>query len=321
MKHNWKVTAILLSMFVITQVIGLFVTAAYANPVVIGNETVNLVPFGMEPPAVEAAPALGSIVFSFVIAILLIFLLMKFKAAIVLRTWFFIVVILAIGIVLNIILVSVNPDWGLREINLGILTPTIAEFVSVIVALPLAFFKVFKREIFTHNLTELLVYPGIAVVFIPILNVWTAIALLILISAYDMYAVWHSGFMQKMAKYQISHLKFFAGFFVPYMSKGDRVKLQKIKSAKKSKKDKEKALGKLSVNLAILGGGDVVFPIITAGVVMAAGGLAAAISVVVGATLALALLFYYSEKGKFYPAMPFITGGILVGLGFAYLVF
>ena len=38
-------------------------------------------------------------------------------------------------------------------------------------------------------------------------------------------------------------------------------------------------------------------------------------------SIALLLLFLKSEKGKFYPAMPFLTAGCLVGFGIVYLIF
>ena len=47
----------------------------------------------------------------------------------------------------------------------------------------------------------------------------TVIILLVVISIYDMWAVWKSGIMQKMAKYQMDELKIFSGFYVPYASK------------------------------------------------------------------------------------------------------
>ena len=72
--------------------------------------------------------------------------------------------------------------------------------------------------------------------------------------------------------------------------------------------------------MAILGGGDVVFPIILAGVVLFTLGLIQAILISIGATIALATLFFFSQKGKFYPAMPFITAGLLAGIGAAYLI-
>ena len=84
---------------------------------------------------------------------------------------------------------------------------------------------------------------------------------------------------------------------------------------KSKKKDK-----RIRINIALLGGGDVVFPIILAGVVLNALGLLPALIISLGATIALATLFYYSEKGKFYPAMPFITAGCFIGLAVAYLI-
>ena len=42
--------------------------------------------------------------------------------------------------------------------------------------------------------------------------------------------------------------------------------------------------------------------------------------VIAGAVLGLGLLFIYSEKKKFYPAMPFITAGIFLGMLISYLV-
>jgi len=70
---------------------------------------------------------------------------------------------------------------------------------------------------------------------------------------------------------------------------------------------------KIKVNIAILGGGDIVFPIITAGIVLKTFGLIPAIFVIFGAALGLGLLFFLAEKKKFYPAMPFITAGIFAG--------
>jgi presenilin-like A22 family membrane protease len=188
--------------------------------------------------------------------------------------------------------------------------------------------KIFKRNLIIHNLTELLIYPGIATLFVPILNFWSIIVLLLIISIYDIWAVWHSGIMQKMAKYQINTLKVFSGFFIPYISKKMRKQLQKLRKNKKLKNKK------VRVNIAILGGGDVVFPLITAGVVLMAnkiflpftniqiftGGIIPALFVIAGATLGLSLLLSFSEKKKFDPAMPFITGGILFGLILSYLI-
>jgi presenilin-like A22 family membrane protease len=106
--------------------------------------------------------------------------------------------------------------------------------------------------------------------------------------------------MVNLAKYQIKTMKVFTGFFIPYLPKG--MKLSKTGKGKKVK-----------VSIAILGGGDVAFPLIFAGVVYRAVGLIPALMIIAGATLSLILLFIYSKKGKFYPAMPFLTAGCMLG--------
>ncbi|MFC1682360.1 presenilin family intramembrane aspartyl protease [Nanoarchaeota archaeon] len=308
MKHNLKITFILLGMFLITQFIGLYVINHYSQTKIIDGQEINVtapeLPYGMETPDIEKESDyygfFTGILIAFVIAISILFLLTKFKSEIIIKIWFFIVVIVALGITFN----SILPQFKYVAI------------ISAVIALPLAYIKIFKKEFLIHNLTELFIYPGIAAVFVPILNLWTIIILLILISLYDMWAVWHSGIMQKMAKYQIDKLNIFSGFFVPYMSK--KLK-KKIKQMKKSKAKKQK----IKVNIAILGGGDVIFPIITAGVVMQKIGLTtvagialpiASLFVILGATLGLSYLFFFAEKKKFYPAMPFITAGIFLGM-------
>lgn len=326
MKHNVKITLILLSMFLITQFIGLYVINSdpfHITTEVNGAiETVsNPVLSWIEPPKIEQESDfnlyLGSIIFAFVIAILIILFLTKFKIAFILKAWFFTVVVIALFISMT----AIFPKTFYFTVP------------ALILALGFAFIKVFQRNIFIHNFTELLIYPGIAAVFVPILNFWSILILLLIISIYDMWAVWHSGIMQKMAKYQMENLKVFSGFFVPYISKKLRDKLKKMKKAKKQNKS-------IKVNLAILGGGDVVFPIITAGVMLSLAknnlfpeflsnlatplfgipGLFTALSVTFGATLGLAGLFMFSKKKRFYPAMPFITSGILIGLILSYLI-
>jgi presenilin-like A22 family membrane protease len=76
----------------------------------------------------------------------------------------------------------------------------------------------------------------------------------------------------------------------------------------------------MKISMAILGGGVVVFPIITAGVFMLALGMSYAISVILGALVGLTLLLIFSEKKKFYPAMPFISAGIFLGLLVCWLI-
>ncbi len=307
-------------MFVITQLIGLYVLGAdpyhiktEINGTIILSENPSL--SWIQPPEIQQESDFsiyfGSMIISFIFAIVLLFLLTKFKIDVVLRLWFFAVVAIALFISLT-----------------AIFPKSIYFTIPILIsALALSFLKTFKRNIIVHNVTELFIYPGIATVFVPILHLWSVSLLLIIISIYDIWAVWHSGIMQKMAKYQINNIKVFSGFFIPYLSKKMRLQLKKMRKSKLKRK-------KIRSNIAILGGGDVIFPLITAGVVMKTGsivlpfglpafngGLLPALFIIAGATIGLGLLFIFSEKKKFYPAMPFISAGIFAGIILSYLIF
>jgi len=312
MKHTLKITAILLSMFLITQFIGLLVL--YANPLKIDtiypNGTIeqetNPYLTWIAPPEAKTdtdfASFFSQIILAFVLAILILFFLMKFKLEIFLRAWFFLVVAIALFI----------SFLAFEKIVPFTINLQIAIISAFIFAAIFAYLKIYHRNIFVHNFTEILVYPGISAVFVPLLSVYTVLLLLLMISLYDAWAVWKSGIMQKMAKYQMNKLNVFSGFLIPYLSKSVRAKMKAMKKSKSKKK--------IKVNVAILGGGDVVFPIITAGVMMKSFGLISSLFVIIGATLGLSYLFFFAEKKKFYPAMPFITAGILLCLGTYWLI-
>jgi len=306
-------------MFLVTQFIGLYVINAYApmlitiiNPETGQAENITLIqelPYGMQPPELKTEfdfwAILPSIIIAFAIAIFLILLLSKYKWRFLIRTWFFIVISLTIAI--SLFAVMKNFSFIAH-----------ASLIALTIAVLLAFFKIYKPNIYVHNFTELLIYPGIAAVFVPILNIWTVLIILILISIYDMWAVWKSGIMQKMAKFHIEQLNIFPGFLITHASKKVREKIKKLKKQKKlTKKQKNK---KFKVSLAILGGGDIAFSLITAGVFLRAFGLIPALLIIAGAfsgllylfMRGLLYLFMRSEKKKAYPAMPFITVGILI---------
>jgi len=305
MKYNKKIVAILLLMFIITQFIGLYVVNSSVFTVEqdvngtveqVANPSLDWINPNPEDADYSYNTYFISILIAFIIAITLLFTFTKLNWKIVLRAWFFLVIVIALGISL----IAFFPSFRSNTI------------IAFVIALPFAFLKIYKRDIIVHNLTELFIYPGIAAVFVPILSLLAIIVLLILISIYDMWAVWKSGIMQKMAKYQIQNLKVFSGFFLPYLSKKQMLQMKKAKKSKSKKK--------ISVGVAILGGGDVIFPIITAGVVLHALGPIHALFVVVGATLGLSYIVLRSEKKKFYPAMPFITIGMFIGLALSYLI-
>ncbi len=346
MKHDLKVTVILLAMFFATQMIGLLVINAYSprqeifvNQTTGQEQAVNVstpLPYGMEPPQevkVNPEKIFPSILISIVLATLIFLLLTKIKAQLVIKVWFISVVFITLSIALTAMFSLLSPSLNAIISTKYGFPVSLASVVALIVALPLTFYKIIKRNIIVHNITELLIYPGLAAVFVPLLNITFAIALLVLIAIYDMYAVWHSKIMVNMAKYQISQLKVFTGFFLPYMSKKAAEQLGKIKNIKEMKKLKFKQanfkklskkaqakLKKIKLSLAILGGGDVAFPLIFAGVVMRAHSFSDALIISAAATLSLFLLFVYAKKEKFYPAMPFLSAGCIIGYLLSLLV-
>ena len=106
----------------------------------------------------------------------------------------------------------------------------------------------------------------------------------------------------------------FAGLLIPY-------KLTKLSLPKKAVKKTAK-ISKVpqKVRTAILGGGDIGFPLIFAGIVLKELGLWQSLIIPFFATLGLGMLLWKSKEKKFYPAMPFISAGCFLGLGIVLLI-
>lgn len=328
MKHTVKITLTILVMFLIAQFIGLIVINSYDN--YFGKKAevkvkegkliqpeVSFVNNTIPPPAelkepIDIVRILVSIAIAIVIATVLFFLLSRIRTVLLLRIWFAFVVFICLTISLALI---IYPLLGTSLFTILGKNVSLAEIIALPLALILTFYKIVKRNIIVHNVTELFIYPGIAVVFLPLLNVIAASILLVAISIYDIIAVWKTGYMQKLAKFQIDHMKIFTGFFIPYIKPEDRVRIQKLRALEKKQKVKGKKKEiKVKAQVAALGGGDVAFPLIFAGTIFFAYGLIASIITILCTALALLLLLIFSEKGKFYPAMPFLTAGCFVGL-------
>src|SRR3989344_5346803 len=141
-------------------------------------------------------------------------------------------------------------------------------------------------------------------IFIPVFSLFSVSILLILIALYDAYAVWKSKHMITLAKSQ-AESKVFAGFLLPY-------KIPKAKPLIKTKPVK--------VRTAVLGGGDIGFPLIFAGVIMKEMGVWQSLVIPIFASLGLIYLLWKGDQNKFYPAMPFIGAGCFLGLGLVWLI-
>ncbi len=329
---------ILIGMFLIAQLLGLVVINNYdtyfGKTAELQGENIPEMSFIHEtvPPEIEIKTAIDitQILFSILIAIaivtLVFFLLSKIKITVVLKAWFTVVVFICLTIAFSLLL---YPLLGTNFIELFGKTFSTAEFIAVPLAILFTFFKIFRRNFIAHNVSELFIYPGLAVIFLPLLNVLVASLLLVAIAIYDVWAVWKSKHMVKLAKFHINKLKIFPGFLIPFVSKKEKIRINKFKIAmkRKEKEMKGKKSGKKRKELKIraqvagLGGGDVAFSLIFAGTVMLAYNVLAALVVVFCSTLALLFLFHIGKKGKMYPAMLFLTPGCLFGLLLVLLFF
>ena len=194
------------------------------------------------------------------------------------------------------------------SLALGVFMPTEYAFI---LAFAIAALKLYKPNLFIHNIAQVLMYSGIAILLVPLFDIIWIVALLLVISVYDIYAVFKSKHMVKMALFQTKS-KLFAGITIP-LKKAKKVKGKKIK-----------------VKEAIIGGGDVAFPLLFAGVVMESlmksatlsMGLAFLKVLIIPIIVSLALLFLLikGKEGKFYPGMPFITTGCLIAYAIVSLI-
>jgi len=302
MKHTLQVTLILIALFLLTQVVGLITVNKYIEiEMVNGTKTIDhgATIIG-EPPQIEDKTfTFVSIVIAILIGTGLLFLLIKFRLGRLWKYWF---------------LLSV---WVTLSISFDVYITT---WVALILAAILAILKIYRKNTFVHNFTEIFIYTLIAIIILPFLNLISASALLIAISLYDAYAVWKSKHMIKLAKFQTKN-KLFAGLYVPYKSE---IKIKKGALPVPKKIVKERKAD------AILGGGDMAFPLLFSAAVMEhlilvnnitkIGALLLCFIISLTSTIALLILFVKGHQERFYPAMPFISLGCFIGLGIIFLI-
>ncbi len=321
MKHSLKITLLLLFIFVLAQINGLFVVDYYidikessaAGRTVVYEE--KYAEANITPPVVENESA--SFVYIFLALLMgtaFVLLLIKFKQGNFWKLWFFLSVVVTLVISLN--------TWIFR-LFASFSSSTLLFAVTVLIAGIFAYYKVFRQNVFIHNISEVFIYGGLAALLVPIMNMTSIVIVLILVGLYDMYAVWKSKHMIAMAEFQTEQ-KVFAGLFIPYQIDSSSEEKQAVVQKKSIKSITSKKITvpvPSKVSTAILGGGDVAFPLLFSGVLMkTVGNYFAPALTTVTTTIALALLFYYGEKGKFYPAIPFVAAGCFVGYGL-YFVF
>ncbi len=288
MKHPITPTLFLIILFFCAQIIGLFVTNSYLTKIdgkLSWAPLPSVLGVGVERPELSPKQTVWTVIIAIIIGTMIFLGILKFKFFNLMKAWFFLALLLCL------------------HIAFGAFIPSIIAFI---LALLFAYLKLFKNNFYVHNFTELFLYSGLGMIFVPLLTINTVFVLLLLISLYDMYAVWKSKHMIALAKAQAEN-GLFAGLVLPY-------KFPKILQATRHKL----RTSNRQPSVAILGGGDIGFPIIFSGVVFSVYGFNALI-VSVFAAISLALLFFLAKKNVFYPAMPFISAGCFAGYSILWL--
>src|SRR3989344_993470 len=287
MKHTLKITIVLVSLFLLAQIIGLASVSSYIKvEKTAGGETViehSETIAGKPPEVKEKSLSFIPLMIAVFIGTALVLVLIRFGMRRLWKIWFFLSV------------------WITLAISFDVYTTRI---FAAAAALILALAKVFRPNVFVHNFTEIFIYTGVTIVILPFLNLFSGFMILLLISVYDMYAVWKSKHMIKMAKFQTKN-KVFAGLLLRY----------KKRERRGGKEGKKKS--------AILGGGDIAFPLMFSAAVMEhlilKNGLAKNTAFIEASiiplfvSIALFLLFANGKKDRYYPAMPFLSLGCLAG--------
>ena len=304
MKHTFKVTVALVLFFFLAQFTGLLVVNHYIDhKKTIETKTVVMkpLPYGLERPEVKNQSAsFIYITMAIFIGTILVLLLIKFNKPIIWKLWFFATVWLTLSIAFAAFLNSI---------------------VAAVLALILSLLKLYKPDVIIQNLSEIFIYGGLAAIFVPIINLFAAFMLLIVMSIYDYISVFKTKHMIKLASFQ-SRSKVFAGLLIPYEKGKVSVKFSKPELSKATEVPKSKH------SVAVLGGGDIGFTLIFAGVVMKGLMLEEAVLtsflktliIPVFVSLALLMLLIKGQENKFYPAMPVLSLGCLAGYLIVWLV-
>lgn len=299
MKHTLKVIVALAIFFFMAQFTGLLVINHYIDhkkSIETKSVAWRPLPYNIERPEVKnQSISFIYITIAILIGTFLALLLIRLNKPFIWKFWFFVTVWLTLSIAF---------------------AAFINNILAAIIAFILSILKLYKPDIIIQNISEIFIYGGLAAIFVPIINLFAAFMLLIVISIYDFIAVYKTKHMIKLAKFQ-SESKVFAGLLIPY-DKG-KVSLKDKSIAKSAIKQTSKVKSHKSV--AVLGGGDIGFTLIFAGVVMK--GLMLNEAVLTGflktliiplfVSLTLLILLLKGQQNKFYPAMPILSLGCFLG--------
>jgi hypothetical protein len=152
MKHTANVTALLVIFFFVSQVIGLFIVNGYIDYTQT-KETGKVVekPLPLvERPEVEESTSWIAIFIAIIVGTFIALMIIKLRLFFMWKFWFF----MSVWFCLTVAFFSFS-----------------ALPVALILALIITTLKVYKPNIYIHNLSEIFIYGGLAAIFVFFMNI------------------------------------------------------------------------------------------------------------------------------------------------------
>src|SRR3989338_7410247 len=315
MKHTFKVTLLLALIFFVAQIVGLAIikeyisTEEYIDPetkAVVKQVVSEDLPYNLERPEIEESTSYIWIISAVIIGTLLLLTIIKFRKKINIIIWWILLIVLildAIFTFFNIIKFVEN-----LELKLYFIIRLLIEIILLYILIRLKEkFDVWKLWFF------LAVFSTMSIAFAAFMPQALAIILAFILALTKIYKP--TTILNNFT--EIFIYGGLAAIFVPVISllvpygKGKGIAAE----GKGIMKDKEKG------RIAVLGGGDIGFPLLFAGAVMKELMLAnpepigflKTLIIPVFVTFALIYLLITGEKDRFYPAMPYLSVGCVLG--------
>jgi presenilin-like A22 family membrane protease len=174
----------------------------------------------------------------------------------------------------------------------------IVEPIAIILAAVILVSRIVKPSILTHNFAMFLAIAGVGAQLGLILTIPAVIILLILLSIYDVYAVFKSKHMIKLFKGMMEKGAAMA-IVIPHDIRDLKAQMQTVKKEKMKKYQPDKR------KFFMLGTGDVAFPIVFS-VAALQTSLLSSIAVIIGSLFGILMIHYIISRKKYeaLPALP-----------------
>lgn len=325
MKHQLKTTILMVLIFLTIQLFGVYIASTTMNFIIDSNGEQIIVykdlNSGFERQQMGMWEGLAYMLFGILLGTALLIFLLRKKKTQIWKGW------ITIGIFFTMYIT---------------LSELIGSYFAIIVALLLTLKKIYKNDFITNTISEILIYPSFAILFSDFITIPIVFVLLGIISVYDYIAVFKSKHMVYMAK-EITRNKLFMGLLIPQninkesfvensffrsnnsVSVENKIKMNNVNKEKTSDETQNrKSIQKNNndnLGVAILGGGDIVFPLLFNVAILKSFGLMASIFSSIIVALGLFIFFIYTKKGRFYPAIPPLTLSCFISYVLIFVLF